>query len=177
VKYGSFETTLELEVRIAQHFNFVQNIIVPNVNWGLFHHECDLTILTKSGYAYEIEIKVSKADLLKDKKKHHQHRDRKIKYLYFAIPAKLEKYSSEIPLHAGILVVDKEGHVHEARKPIANMPLYVFTPAEFFQLARLGTMRVWGLKEKLLKRQLYELLRSGLPEFAKPKLKHLEYQI
>ena len=150
MKYGSFETTPEIEVRIAQHFDFVHNLVVPNVSWGLLMHECDLLVLTPKGYAYEIEIKVSKADLLKDKKKHHQHRDHRIKYLYFAIPIKLEKHSEHIPMHAGILVVDKEGRVHEVRKPMANLPPYVFTPEEFFKLARLGTMRVWGLKEKLV---------------------------
>ena len=44
-------------------FNYRANLIVPNISWGLGLHECDLLVLTSSGYATEIEIKVSKADL------------------------------------------------------------------------------------------------------------------
>ena len=61
-------TTLEMETLLMNHFNYLQNIIVPNVSNGIFHkehgwlHECDLLVLSKANYATEIEIKISKAD-------------------------------------------------------------------------------------------------------------------
>jgi hypothetical protein len=54
--------TAEMEVELGRYFNYRQNIIVSNVSWGLGIHECDLLIITKSGYATEVEIKVSLSD-------------------------------------------------------------------------------------------------------------------
>jgi len=41
-------TTLEIENRVAQYFNPRQNIVVPNISWGMNIHECDLLIVRKS---------------------------------------------------------------------------------------------------------------------------------
>lgn len=62
-------TTLDMEIVLMEYFGVNRNIIVPNVSWGLNLHECDLLIFSKSGYATEVEIKISKQDLLKDKNK------------------------------------------------------------------------------------------------------------
>lgn len=54
------ETAKEIEIAIARYFGIRQNAIVPNVSWGLgFPYECDLLILRDSGFAIEIEIKIS----------------------------------------------------------------------------------------------------------------------
>jgi len=90
-------TTPEMEIALAEYFGIRQNLIVPNVSWGMDSHECDLFILTPAGYGWEVEIKVSKADLFKDKHKRHRHNSSKIKFLYFAIPEYLERYIDEIP--------------------------------------------------------------------------------
>ena len=71
-------TTPEIEVRVASFFNPRQNIIVPNISWGVNLHECDLLIIRKSGYGIEVEIKVSKSDLIADAKKPHHHHDIKV---------------------------------------------------------------------------------------------------
>ena len=68
-------TTLEMEVHLSSFLNFRTNIVVPNVSWGMFSHECDLIRLTPSGYCSEIEIKVSLADLKKDQEKRHNNVD------------------------------------------------------------------------------------------------------
>jgi hypothetical protein len=133
----------------------------------MFTHECDLLMLSKAGYATEVEIKVSKSDLIADKKKRHGHRDYKnrIKYLYFAIPEKLKDDIDHIPERAGIIVV-REGtalrYNSEAGKRIPTdyvtcdiirkpetMSTYKFTDSERYQLARLGALRIWGLKKKI----------------------------
>lgn len=151
--------TIEMEIALALHFNYRLNLIVPNVSWGLGLHECDLLIMSKAGYLTEIEIKISKSDLIKDKEKCHGHRSRKIKYLYFAIPEELIKDISHIPKRAGIIIVRK--HLRDFscriyRKPKQNKILYVVPEKEQLKLAKLGSMRIWGLKKKLINRKNHE---------------------
>jgi hypothetical protein len=62
------QTAKEIELRIAYYFGNRSHIIVPNVSWGLMMYECDLLVMPKSGHLYEVEIKVSKGDLIADKK-------------------------------------------------------------------------------------------------------------
>jgi len=149
--------TPEMEVALATHFGIRRNLIVPNISWGMFNHECDLTVVTASGYATEIEIKVSKADLIKDKEKGHGHYSNLIKKLYFAIPEKLKPHIEHVPERAGVLIVGKHKETHwkkywvkELRKPVVNKTAVPLTESKQFQVARLGQMRVWGLKEKII---------------------------
>lgn len=45
--------TLDMEVAVMEHFGVRQNLIVPNVWWGMgLNHECDMLVLTKSNCAY-----------------------------------------------------------------------------------------------------------------------------
>jgi len=64
--------TSDIEFAVAKYFNFRKNLIVPNVSWGFNIHECDLLIVRKSGYAIEVEIKISKSDFKADFKKIHK---------------------------------------------------------------------------------------------------------
>lgn len=145
---------LEIEVAVMQYFGVRKNIIVPNVWWGMgMEHEADLIVLTKSNCAYEIEIKVSKSDLKQDLKKEHLHFDKRISRLYFAIPEDLLACFDLIPPDAGILLVyqtnkgyaiakEREAKIHNNRK---------FSDSDRIKLAELGSMRILGLKQKLLK--------------------------
>ena len=92
-----YMTCAEIELKLVKWFNPRTHLIVPNVSWGFTSHECDLLIMSKSGYLIEVEIKVSLPDLKKDLLKKHGHKEDRIKYLYFAIPQKLEKYIEYIP--------------------------------------------------------------------------------
>lgn len=158
-------TTTELEISLAYYFKYTRNIIVPSVRWGMSIHECDLLIMTKAGYLYEVEIKRTKQDLLADLKKKHGHNDKRIKHFYFAIPNELLESCEEfIPKRAGILVVkstkpytDYKGNYRDSfyywkliRKPkvLSN---YKCTNSERLKLARLGTLRIWALKSRILK--------------------------
>ena len=150
--------TLDMEIALSYHFKYRRNLIVPNVSWGLELHECDLLMLTPTGYATEIEIKISKADLIKDKNKLHGHESHKIKYLYFAIPEYLLKYKEHIPERAGIVVVHygtgfskSKVYVRVVRKPKANPIKYKWDLEERYKLARLGSLRIWSLKSKINK--------------------------
>ena len=143
-------STEEIEYVIANHFGIRTNLIVPNVSWGLGVHECDLLICTKSGYCTEVEIKISAADLKKDKDKHHSHKSKKIKYLYFAIPSYLAKYIEYIPSNAGILIITSKHKVFCIAKPVQNKDCRPITEHEQYEMARLGSLRIWNLKNKCI---------------------------
>ena len=161
-------TTIEMEIGLMEYFNIRANVIVPNCTWGIVHdlHECDLLILTPSDLATEVEIKISKADLMKDMKKFHGHHHNHIYRLYYAVPEKLKQAAIEnIPQRAGLLVVkrgkttyysERKGYYDEDKyfidkiKPAAPNKLAMkWTENNRFQLMRLGTMRILGLKKKI----------------------------
>ena len=147
-----FMTAKDVELAIVDWLDVRQYLIVPNVSWGLGVHECDLLALSKSGYATEFEIKVTKADLIRDSKKEHGHRSGKIKHLYFAIPEEIESCADLIPANAGIVVIEYWSyrfHCRILREAPANGNARPFTDEERFKLARLGTMRMWNLKRTL----------------------------
>lgn len=146
-------------------------------------YEADLIVVRKSGCLIEIEIKVSKSDLVKlEKKKTHNHDDHRIKYLYFAIPHVLLCQHEHIPSRAGILILDWKQEKYrianvdgyrryvacdngkwvlrctEVRKPVLHSK-YKIADHERYTLARLGALRIWDLKEKLNKNN--ELLPEG----------------
>ena len=149
----------EVELAVENYFGRRKNIIVPNVSWGFngLYYEADLVVVSKSGYAKEIEIKVTRSDLIRDKNKKHGHNCDKFKELYFAIPEKLLNDKEHIPDDAGILICSKvtyEGEVfyracleREAKKKNAT----ALTLSEKYQLTRLGTMKIWNYKKKLIK--------------------------
>jgi hypothetical protein len=169
-------TTLEMEIAVIKNFRPRQNLIVPNVSWGLHDqrykslHECDVLILSNSNYATEIEIKISKSDLLNDLKKRHKHNHDLIRRFYYAVPEKLEQAALEnIPNGAGLLVVYSKQftgykwhtdggkseyvkyytQVKTVKECTINTVAVKWTNEQRQQLARLGTMRILGLKEKI----------------------------
>jgi hypothetical protein len=164
--------TIEIEESLARYFDSRLNIIVPNISFGLRGmHECDLFIIKPSAYVIEVEIKISKSDLLADSKKKHDHSDVRIREFYFAIPKNLlESCEGLIPEHAGILLCDRSeqtGLVNTIthRKPKINSKSRKLTSAEILKVARLGTMRIFPLKRKIigLNAQIAELkLTSNL---------------
>ena len=144
----NFETTYEIEMAITRHIGTKDNVIIPNLSFGLFPYELDLCILNRNLYASEVEIKISKSDLKADAKKNHHH-DRNgnyIKYLWFAMPEKMNCCLDLVPDRAGIYLVDSKGHVRIARKPKQNKLVKRWDYKMAFRLARLGTIRLWAVK-------------------------------
>lgn len=170
-------TITEIELAIAKCYGTREHIIVPNISWGFtwkgggWMHECDMFIVKKNGYAVEVEIKRSKSDLLNDFKKKHQHKSEKIREFFYAIPKNnLDEWSKLIPAHAGIIVYEKyeeEIWDRKARKwsgkfkwvtrarrirdAEINKTAMKLTIEEQLKIARLGCLRIWNLKEKLIK--------------------------
>jgi len=129
---------------------------VPNISWGLGVHECDIFVVRPTGYAIEIEIKISKSDLLAESKKNHSHSSTKIREFYYAIPHNLlDSCIDHIPTHAGILTCKRNDHrdivmttLH--RKPKINTSARKLTDTEILKTAKLGTMRIFSLKKKII---------------------------
>lgn len=149
-------TARDIEVAIAYHFDYTQNLIVPNVSWGLrLGHECDLLILRPSGYLTEIEIKVSAADIKKDLEKKHKHLSSKIRELYFAVPLELVD-DPNIPDYAGIISVQRRKYARVnpyvcriVRRRVRNAKAKKISDSDKLKLLRLGCLRIWNLKKKL----------------------------
>lgn len=128
------------------------NLIVPNVYWGMgLDYECDLLCVTPSGYATEIELKVSKGDIKKDLIKRHQHDSKIIRRFFYGVPWSL-KDCDLIPVDAGIIAAKPDdcwGSVKIIRPARVNKFSRKITEGERFKLMELGCMRIWGLKQKI----------------------------
>ena len=144
-------------------FYFRSHYVVPNVYRGLhFSHEMDLLAVNpKSRIGTEVEIKVSKSDLKRDAEKKHGHFDRRIRQLYFAVPADLLDAAFEhVPPEAGIITVFRnsggawaEGKYQCTVRRRAKPSKYYaepFTEREITELLRLGNMRYWSVQGKIL---------------------------
>lgn len=163
----------EIEVAVARHYGTREHIIVPNVSWGFdYIHECDVFIIKRNGYAVEVEIKRTKSDLLNDFHKVHHHKSDKVREFFYAIPKdKVDEWSKLIPKHAGIIVYekrqedvwDKKRRTWNGKKWVTrarrirdaeiNKNAHKLTTEEQLKVARLGTLRIWNLKEKLIKNE------------------------
>ncbi len=155
-------STIEMEIAVKEYFAQA-SIVVPNISWGMFSHECDIISVSKSGYCTETEIKISASDLKKDKEKRHKHidgngyRKNKIKHLYFAIPFYLEKYIDHIPEKAGILIaywLDYGGVKRLKISKLRNAEKqsdYKLSEKEQNKILWLMHHRIWLLKKHLSK--------------------------
>ena len=146
---------------ISGRFSITKWLVIPNLSWGFgLNHECDLFVVSQSGYASEIEIKVSVQDVKRDLLKPHQHNSRsgKIKYLWFALPHEIYERSLEyIPERAGIITIKKfdDGYigVYVKRKPKQAQYFRKLKDTEIAQLQRLMAMRYWSLLKKTHQRK------------------------
>lgn len=135
-------------------FDFTAYACVPNVTYGLgysLNHECDLLCMSKAGVLHEVEIKVSKADMRADKRKHYDHWCPLVSFVWFAVPLGLEECAlQEVDNRFGIVVVADVGNHFSTRvvrrpkhNPIAVKP----TPEQREKLLRLGVMRMWSRRQ------------------------------
>ena len=154
--------TPELELLVVDYFGIRTHLIVPNVFWGFgLDYEADLVVVTRAKCAYEVELKVSRADLIADSKKRIHHNGSMFKGLWFAMPDPIYN-PALVPERAGVLLVYDhewncpytgkkqitENQVRIERKPqLTNVKL---TDAQYIKLLELMAMRTWKLKSKLM---------------------------
>jgi hypothetical protein len=148
----------DIEVALAYHFNKRVNVVVPRVSWGFgINYEADVVVIRPSRYAVEIEIKVSKSDLIKDKEKNHDHDSNKFKELYFAVPWDWDNEFCyrHIPDRSGLIKIRTEGNnywdfgIEVVRKPKINTQAERLTMSEVFHLQHMGCMKLWSALNKL----------------------------
>ena len=163
-------TALDIEFAAAWHFGWRQNLVVPNVSWGLFrdNHEADLVVLHSSGHADEVEIKVSRSDIAADLKKNRGRghvRSALMRRLWFAVPEELSD-DPNIPADAGILAVRQGSrYVRVVRQAAVNKQAVKLTEQQRLKLLHLGCMRIWSLKEK--ERRRLNLRRADFEDAEK----------
>ena len=160
--------TLDIEIAVMTYIGIRQHLVVPNVSWGIssntkFLHECDILSLSKSGYATEYEIKVSKHDLMKDREKWHGHNHEYIAQLFFVVPRALELIALKyIPERAGLFLADKTSdgliYISLLKTCQRNVNAVKWTDEDRYKLARLGAMRILSLKQKIRKLQNQQLI-------------------
>lgn len=146
-------TCSQIEIAVAKMFGTRTHIIVPNISWGLNLHECDLLIINKNGYATEVEIKTSKADLKADLEKRHGHKSNRIKHLYYAMPAELIDFAVGIlPHDVGIIKCyrisenDSRIYAEKVRKPRPTHKFIKMPDKDIYHIGRLGVLRYWNLR-------------------------------
>jgi hypothetical protein len=146
----NYETVAELELVAIEYFWNRTSTYVPNLHCGDFPFEMDIAWMTAKGYMSEIEIKIDKSDVYRDKTKEKWKRYPKhlIRETWFVIPGKLIPVVGHIPEFAGIIVVDEEGYANEFRKAHVNK-CHKMTRALQLKVAKLGAARLWNLKQTI----------------------------
>lgn len=152
-------TSTDIEVALIRYYDPQKNFIIPNVSWGWGIHECDLLVVNKNRFCYEIEIKVSMSDLKKDLIKPHQHKDKqnRLKYLWFAMPEEMIKSGADtfIPAGAGIFMAKlipaktMSGYrveVEVYRNASQIKDCRPITDKEYGELGRLAMLRMCNMK-------------------------------
>jgi len=164
-------TSSDIEIALSHHLDWFQNVMVCNVHGCVegISHECDLLVLRRSGWAIEVEIKVSKADIRADLKKKHAHESDFLKELWFAVPGELAE-NPHIPERAGIIGVyeckrfGKPGHgCKVVRKAQRNKDARKFSNKQTAQLRRACYYRMWHMKHQVhdLNREYKRLIDSS----------------
>lgn len=120
--------TREIQKAIGKHVVLKNHpYVIENVSllkWSM--SEQDVVSINKSGYFYEYEVKISRQDFLKDKKKkkwswyEEKLFDRLPNYFTYVCPAELIKLE-EIPRFAGLFYYYKEtDSIKEIKRPSLN---------------------------------------------------------
>lgn len=136
--------------------------VIPN-SMTLFPWEADLASATRSGYAHEIEIKISRADFLRDAKdkpwKHdllqfpaaHQTRT-KPAYFWYATPEGIE---IEVPEYAGWLEVYKRKYSYDVRTR-KEAPRLHKDKLSFENVATIARLLSYRLMSEAMAKMLHE---------------------
>lgn len=103
----------EKSIQKALHYSFLSESTKKYEMYNMFVYdwESDYLTITRSGYAYECEIKISRSDFFNDAKKLNKHlilEGKKEKpepnYFYYAVPKDLIKVE-EVPEYAGLIYI------------------------------------------------------------------------
>lgn len=134
-------------------FNCRRWTVLPNVSWGWgLDYEADLIAVSPNLWCDEIEIKISKSDLLADRHKRKFNGggiDPRIKRFWYAVPDTLSQVAIESIAPAyGIIEVSAPNPTYDfpRAKKIRKAPLRTarqVTQQEFHTLLHLALVRYW----------------------------------
>ena len=155
-------TVKDIQVLLAEYFGIRNNIIVPNVSWGLLDYEADLLVMNKTGYVTEIEIKRSWSDFLADfKKDETAHKSELIYQFWYCVPEvmykecieKLKEVYPDSSDRPNVISYSDSGVLNFHGKSASycrgkHRKLFL---EEQLKLARLGTLRYWNSEFKRLR--------------------------
>lgn len=155
-------TVKDIQALLAEYFGIRNNIIVPNVSWGLLDYEADLLVMNKTGYVTEIEIKRSWSDFLADfKKDENAHKSEIIYQFWYCVPDSLYKDCIEKLKEVYPDSLDRPGVISYSDSGVLNFhgksasycrgkhrKMFL---EEQLKLARLGAMRYWSSEFKRMK--------------------------
>ena len=154
----------DIELAVAKHFDWRKFAIIPNISWGMgIQQEGDLWVVNpKTLLVTEIEIKISGADIKLDAKKgvrygrtgYSWHMEGPVRRLFFAVPEELINHP-DLPQRAGLIAIKEYSpgkfKATRVRESEVRKEAPALTQAQYLHFLHLGSMRVWGLKEKLNK--------------------------
>lgn len=164
-------TTSEMEYAVSRMFDVRTHLIVPNISWGLLNYEADvLVVRIATGYCLEFEIKRSFSDYVQDFNKHKWQKARlsdwktglhkQIKEFYYVFPNTLwekrrDAIEAVLPDFAGVIICTKDQPYNFAYATTVvnctvNSLAVPLKSKVMFNVARLGTMRIWNLKRELI---------------------------
>lgn len=157
-------TVKDIQALLAEYFGIRNNIIVPNVSWGLLDYEADLLIMNKTGYVTEIEIKRSWSDFLADfKKDENAHKSENIYQFWYCVPDSLYKDCIEKLKEVYPDSLDRPNVISYSDSGVLNFhgksasycrgkhrKMFL---EEQLKLARLGAMRYWSSEFKRIKNE------------------------
>ena len=155
-------TVKDIQALLAEYWGIRNNIIVPNVSWGLLDYEADLLVMNKSGYVTEVEIKRSWSDFLADfKKDENAHKSEIIYQFWYCVPdaiyndciEKLKEVYPDIIDRPNVISYSDNGVLNFHGKGASycrgnHRKLFL---EEQLKLARLGALRYWSSEFKRLR--------------------------
>lgn len=144
-------------------------IIVPNVSWSYLPWEADMVGITKAGYLYEYEIKISLSDFKND---FYKRKYKSLKYdqrwnnripNYFSYVAPLNAIPLCIPDYAGLYEVLQNGtriYFSMIRKP-KILHRNKLSPEDRLKILRTIMFKYWAISKKLSKAKVqHEIFQS-----------------
>lgn len=163
---------IELLLHNSGWWNKRQDVMIPNLSWGLLNHEADFVVVTKSGYLTEVEIKRSLSDLKADFKKDVFHKDERVYRFMYCLPISIrekalalfhEQYGKVAELYGldrnhkyvneffpYIIWYDEKGHLSvEPDKLSSRSGARKLFMEEREIIGRLASLRYWDLANKV----------------------------
>jgi len=150
-------TSADIEMALTSYqgspFKPRRYVVVPNVSWGWnLRYEADVIAVSPSGWCTEVEIKVSRSDLLVDAKKRKwepRGLDARIRRFFYAVPEALRAAVEAWPRRpavAGLIVVGDDGVGRVVKAATTIKTARPATDEEILCLHRLASIRYWDLR-------------------------------